>query len=123
MDCSCDIILLCIRLHLSLLNFGDNAHVCTFFAELVLMHFIYNRLSEPWGLRQVELVEAVGDLLHENDLKTKKAVAEVFETCLFLLLLLCGMDSQLYYRIVYCEEKWLIKNGYTQSFLVKFNCI
>lgn len=48
-----------------------------FSTELLLL---FNRLSEPWGLRQVELVEVVGDLLHENDLKTKKAVAEVFET-------------------------------------------
>lgn len=73
------------------------------------MHFIFNRLSEPWGLRQVELVEAVGDLLHEKDLKTKKAVAEVFETCFFHLLLLSLMFCQIQYRIVQYEEKWLME--------------
>lgn len=68
------------------------------------MHFMFDRLSEPWGLRQVELVEAVGDLLHEKDLKTKKAVAEVFETCLFHLLLSSAMDSQFHCRIVQFGE-------------------
>ncbi|KAG0560676.1 hypothetical protein KC19_9G004300 [Ceratodon purpureus] len=42
----------------------------------VIKHLL-TRLSEPWGLRKVELVEAVGDLLQEKDLKTKKAVAEL----------------------------------------------
>lgn len=52
-------------------------YLCITFVELMLLDFIYNRLSEPWGFRKVELLEAVGDLLQEKDLKTKKAIAEV----------------------------------------------
>jgi hypothetical protein len=48
-------------------------HVCITSVGLMPLNAIYNRLSEAWGLRKVELVEAVGDLLQEKDLKTKKS--------------------------------------------------
>jgi len=42
----------------------------------VIKHLL-TRLSEPWGSRKSELIEAVGDLLQERNLKTRKAVAEL----------------------------------------------